>query len=183
MRRAFDERARLLRHVSGWLQEGHQGAAFGIKPVAMASAIVRFLLGEGRDAAGRTLGKVLAMDNAQLERRHDYVQWLFPLPEASSALPGAPVLSADDVMQIRSSDIAATNLRAAAARMRDFYARTRHWLVPADHNHLRITRIIKSLRLLVNDAEADAFKATILDMVRFSGAKISAKSMDFWASA
>ncbi|MDP3593898.1 opioid growth factor receptor-related protein, partial [Phenylobacterium sp.] len=117
------------------------------------------------------------MDNVQLERRHDYIQWLFPLPEASSAVPGAPVLSADDVMQIRSSDIAMTNLRAAAARMRDFYARTRHWLAPADHNHLRITRIIKSLRLLAGDAEADAFKTMILDTVGFSGANISARSM------
>lgn len=149
----------------------------------MASAIVRFLLGEGRDGAGRSLFKVLAMDNVQLERRHDYIQWLFPLPEASSAVPGAPVLSADDVLQIRSSDIAVTNLRAAAARMRDFYARTRHWLVPADHNHLRITRIIKSLRLLAGDAEADAFKTMILDTVGFSRANISARSMGFWASA
>ena len=149
----------------------------------MASAIVRFLLGEGRDGAGRSLFKVLAMDNVQLERRHDYIQWLFPLPEASSAVPGAPVLSADDVLQIRSSDIAVTNLRAAAARMRNFYARTRHWLVPADHNHLRITRIIKSLRLLAGEAEADAFKTMILDTVGFSGANISARSMGFWASA
>lgn len=149
----------------------------------MTSAIVRFLLGAGRDGAGRSLAKVLAMDNVQLERRHDYIQWLFPLPEVSSAAPGVPVLSPDDVMQIRSSDIAVANLRAAAARMRDFYARTRHWLVPADHNHLRITRIIKSLRLLAGDAEADAFKTVILDMVGFSGASISARSMGFWAMA
>ena len=74
-------------------------------------------------------------------------------------------------------------LRAAAARMRNFYARTRHWLVPADHNHLRITRIIKSLRFLAGDAEADAFKTMILDTVGFSGANISARSMGFWASA
>ena len=147
------------------------------------SAVVDFLSGDGADRAGRTLEQVLAFDDAALERHHDYIQWLFPLPEASSAVPGAPVLSADDVLQIRSSDIAVTNLRAAAARMRDFYARTRHWLVPADHNHLRITRIIKSLRLLAGDAEADAFKTMILDTVGFSGANISARSMGFWASA
>ena len=58
--------------------------------------------------------------------------------------------------------------------------------MPADHNHMRIMRImriIKSLRLLAGDAEADAFKTVILDMVGFSGAGISARSMGFWAMA
>ena len=145
--------------------------------------LLAFYRHQAPDHRGRWLQEIWRMPPNWLEQHHDYIQWLFPLPEASSAVPGAPVLSADDVLQIRSSDIAVTNLLAAAARMRNFYARTRHWLVPADHNHLRITRIIKSLRLLAGDAEADAFKTMILDTVGFSGANISARSMGFWASA
>jgi hypothetical protein len=33
--------------------------------------------------------------------------------------------------------------------MTRFYPGNDHWLVAYDHNHLRITRIIQSLRLLV----------------------------------
>ena len=32
-----------------------------------------------------------------LERTHDYIQWLFPLPERSSANPDAPRLSSADI--------------------------------------------------------------------------------------
>ena len=50
-------------------------------------------------------------------------------------------------------------LRRAAERMRAFYAATDRWLVRADHNHLRITRIVASLRDLLGQAEARAFRS------------------------
>ena len=34
-----------------------------------------------------------------------------------------------------------------------------------DHNHLRITRVIRSLRLLANDQVADGFKDKMLSLV------------------
>ena len=49
------------------------------------SPIVRFLVQDGRDGAGRTFAQVLAFGDAELERRHDFVQWLFPLGEPSAA--------------------------------------------------------------------------------------------------
>ena len=55
--------------------------------------IVTFLEGEGPDDRGRSLFDVLAFDDAALERNHDFIQWLFPLPEPSSAVPDAPVLT------------------------------------------------------------------------------------------
>jgi hypothetical protein len=149
----------------------------------MASAIVRFLLGEGRDSAGRTLADVLAFDDRAIERRHDFIQWLFPLTEASSAVPGSPVLTEDDIAQLAASEAARMNMRTAAERMMRFYSRTRHWLVPSDHNHLRISRIIRSLRLLVGDHDADGFKAQILERVAASNARVSDRSRAYWAQA
>jgi hypothetical protein len=149
----------------------------------MASAIVRFLLGEGRDGSGRTLADVLAFDDRAIERRHDYIQWLFPLTEASRAVPGSPVLTQDDIAQLAASEAARMNLRTAAARMMQFYNRTRHWLVPSDHNHLRISRIISSLRLLVGDHDADGFKAQILERVAGAEAKVSERTRAYWAQA
>lgn len=148
-----------------------------------ASPVVSFLEGEGRDAAGRTLFDVLAMDNAALERTHDFIQWLFPLPEPSAAVPGAPVLTPEDIQAVHDSEVAHIALAGGTDRMANFYRATHDWLMPNDHNHRRITRIIRSLRLLVGDAEADAFRAVILARVEATRAPISARSRGYWATA
>lgn len=151
--------------------------------MAPSGAIVAFLEGEGPDAAGRTLFDVLAMDNAALEQTHDFIQWLFPLREPSRAAPDAPVLSDAEVEAIRDSSMAQIALVAATDRMEAFYRMTHDWLMPNDHNHLRITRIIRSLRLLVGDDQADAFKAVILSMVEATRAPVSARSRGYWQTA
>ena len=147
------------------------------------SAVVRFLEGQGTDHAGRTLDAVLAFDDAELERRHDFIQWLFPLPEPSRAVPGSPVLDDADTAGIRASTAAQTNLARAAERMLAFYARTAAWRAPFDHNHLRITRIIRSLRLLAGDAAADAFRDALLGRVEAGRIPINATSLRFWREA
>lgn len=149
----------------------------------MAGPIVAFLEGEGVDGRGRTIFEVLGMDDAGLELTHDFIQWLFPLPEPSSAVPDAPVLTAAEVEAIRNSTMAQCALAAATDRMEAFYRATHAWLQAHDHNHLRITRIIRSLRLLRGDAEADAFRDAILSFVEATRAPVSARSRGYWATA
>jgi hypothetical protein len=151
--------------------------------MASPGAVVAFLEGEGPDARGRSLFDVLAMDNAALEQTHDFIQWLFPLREPSRAVPDAPVLTDDEVEAIRDSSMAQIALAAATDRMQAFYRMTHDWLMPNDHNHLRITRIIRSLRLLSGDDQADGFKATILSMVETTRAPVSARSRGYWQTA
>ena len=146
------------------------------------SAIVAFLEGEGPDARGRTLFDVLAFDDALIEQRHDFIQWLFPLTEPSAAVAGSPVLTPEDVAAIQASGMAQIALAAATDRMDRFYRATHDWLMPSDHNHLRITRIIRSLRLLSGDAQAEAFKAAILWRVEATRAPVSARSRGYWAT-
>ena len=145
--------------------------------------IVMFLEGEGTDARGRTIFDVLALNDVALERSHDLIQWLFPLPEPSQAVPDAPVLTPEDIQAIRTSDMAPIALAAATDRMAVFYQTTHDWLMPNDHNHLRITRIIRSLRLLVGDAQADAFRDAILARVEETQAPVSVRSRGYWATA
>ena len=149
----------------------------------MAGPVTAFLEGEGVDARGRSIFDVLGMDNVALERTHDFIQWLFPLPEPSAAVPEAPVLTAEDVSAIRDSTLAQCALAAATDRMEAFYRGTRDWLRPHDHNHLRITRIIRSLRLLRGDGEADAFRDAILFLVAAARAPVSARSRGYWTTA
>ena len=148
-----------------------------------AGRVLAFLEGQGVDGAGRSLFEVLAFDDAALERTHDFVQWLFPLDQPSAAVPDAPVLGEADAAAIRASTLAQCALAAATDRMDLFYRRTDQWLRPHDHNHLRITRIIRSLRLLSGDAAADAFREAILWRVEATRAPVSARSRGYWQTA
>ncbi len=149
----------------------------------VARPIVMFLEGEGTDARGRTVFDVLAMDDVAMERTHDFIQWLFPLPEPSAAVPDSPVLTPGDIQAIRVSELAPIALAGATDRMVAFYQTTHDWLMPNDHNHRRITRIIRSLRLLQGDAAADAFREAILARVEATRAPVSARSRGYWATA
>lgn len=148
-----------------------------------SSKIVAFLSGAGLDAQGRSPKDILAFSDREIEIHHDFIQWLFPLEAPSAAVPGSPVLTAEDIDQIRQSDACRANVIRAANRMVRFYAENDHWLVPFDHNHRRITRIIRSLNLLVGQEEAERFLESIESRVRASGAQVSVTSRRFWRDA
>ena len=120
------------------------------------NAVVAFLEERGQDGSGRFVSDVLNFGLGALESQPAYIPWFFPLiqPSADARSPG---LDQTDVDQIRASERARGNLLKAAQRMAWFYDQTDHWLAASDHNHGRITRIIKSLRLLVSDSVANGF--------------------------
>ena len=89
----------------------------------------------------------------------------------------------EDIEAIQGSIPAQASLAAATDRLAIFYLRTHGWLVPQDHNHLRITRIIRSLRLLRGDELAEAFKGFIMARVEDTQAPINARSLGFWTTA
>ncbi|WP_165799640.1 opioid growth factor receptor-related protein [Sphingomonas oleivorans] len=137
----------------------------------------------GTDAAGRTHAEIIGWPDVAIEQHHDFIQWLFPLPEPSRAVPGSPVLTEADRAELAASPAARERMEQAAARMLRFYRDNDHWLVPHDHNHLRISRIIRSLRLILGDSAADRFRDAIMARVAQAGASISATSLDYWSAA
>jgi hypothetical protein len=145
--------------------------------------IHEYLAGSGRDSSGRSIDTVLAFDDASIEAIHDFIQWLFPLPVASRAQPDSPVLAKAELEAIRRDPVAIGNLKRASERMATFYIANNHWLTLFDHNHLRITRIITSLRLIAGPAAAQAFYAVIADRVRTSSMPVNSRSLRFWSEA
>ena len=65
----------------------------------------------------------------------------------------------------------------------EFLERNDHWITSYDHNHLRITRAIKSLRLLTSDLVADGFRDKVTELAGDNLTLVDQKARDFWASA
>ncbi len=147
------------------------------------SILCDFLEGIGIDHRGRRLDDVLSFDDIKAEQTHDFIQWLFPLDEVSRSVSGAPVLSQTDIQLIHINSDAQANIRRSAAWFLGFLERNDQWRTKYNHNHLRITRVVKSLRLLTNDKEADEFKATIFDLLGDDLDLIDRKAVEFWEEA
>jgi Opioid growth factor receptor (OGFr) conserved region len=152
-------------------------------PPSTLAPLHAFLAGAGTDSRGRSFEMVLALSDDELESIHDYIQWLFPLQTRSGAQPFAPVLTSDEVEAIRTDTAALSNLKRAADRMLRFYRDTNWWLRSYDHNHLRITRILRSLKLLAGPDTSGAFYKAILDLHEKGGAPVNGNSLRFWAEA
>jgi hypothetical protein len=148
-----------------------------------AGPLHAYLSGADLDSRRRSVQDVLGFSNHQLEVIHDYIQWLFPLPTRSAAQPDAPVLTTSEIEAISSDTRAQSVLLLAKDRMTRFYRETDEWLTGYDHNHLRITRIIQSLRILVSPEAARDLHGTILALHQAAGAPVNSRSLQFWQQA
>ena len=145
--------------------------------------IVGFLEGKAPDHRGHILAMLLQQPDHQAEATHDYIQWLFPLDEPSRSVTGAPVLTELDIDEIRQSSLAQSNLAESARWFLGFLERNDHWIIKYNHNHLRITRVIKSLRLLASDKAADEFRDKVLALAGDNLNLVDQKARGFWRSA
>ena len=145
--------------------------------------IVSFLEGKTPDHRGRILAMLLQQTDHQAETTHDYIQWLFPLDEPSRSVNGAPVLTELEIDEIRQSSLAQANLAKSARWFLGFLERNDHWITKYNHNHLRITRAIKSLRLLTSDQAADEFRDKVLALAGDNLNLVDQKARGFWRSA
>jgi hypothetical protein len=164
--------------------------------------LTRFFAG-GRDDLGRTSDEILRWDDERLEMVHDYIQWIFPLPERSGANPSAPVLTQGSISLIRDTPEMQQRLGGGYQRMLKFYgfecegervvqspafpAVSRNWLKPGNHNHLRLTRMLRSMRLLGLGSEAASLWAALRQLYeseRSAGRRsISDETFAFWKRA
>jgi hypothetical protein len=165
--------------------------------------IVGFFEGSLPDNRGRFLSDIQSWPEARLEAVHDFIQWMFPLTEPSPVNPSAPVLDRETIKAFRAAPELRQALRASWLRMIDFYgfefsdgrvqpsagfaAKSANWLNPNNHNHLRITRILKCLRLLGLEREANAFFDCLAELYTSERRKpqpgITERTFEFWSAA
>ena len=154
------------------------------------SVILDFYAGCGTDDRGRTLAEIQAWDDAMLEDVKDYIQWLFPLPERSAFNPGAPLLTDADIAAFHDRPELHTALCKSLARMRAFYglpngrAQQANWLTPANHNMLRLSRILRCLNLTGLEHEALALLRDLEGLYKAgAGSVIGAQTLAYWRQA
>lgn len=163
------------------------------------------------DEEGRTLSSILTWPDSRLEDCHDYIQQIFPLPEQSPYNPSAPLISPEIFSAFRQRADLRGQLRQSFIRILSFYGleqrisaadsgsiedvvleivkapnfdeASRRWIIRFDHNHLRITRIIRCLRVLGLEQEAEAFFLTLARVYQSCEGKISKRSLTFWTRA
>ena len=145
-------------------------------------SLVNFLNETGPDHQGRYLRDIWDFDDKAIEQTHDFIQWMFPLTEKSMSVPGVPTLSAEDIEAIRTSEVARSNLEKSAQWYLGFLKRNDHWITSYNHNHLRITRSIKSLGLLVSQTAAEAFLNSVFDITGDRVNVVRQDAIGFWKS-
>ncbi|HEX4612278.1 MAG TPA: opioid growth factor receptor-related protein [Urbifossiella sp.] len=158
--------------------------------------IAAFYRGEP-DARGRRLDEILAWDDTRLEDRHDFIQYLFPLREPSPIVPDAPLVTDETVAAFAADETLRERLARALDRMLAFYGlrhdpatgrvdrtadfgrRAREWLTARNHNFLRLTRILTSLRLL-GLPDRSAGLLACLEGVAAEFPQVVGNSLAFW---
>jgi hypothetical protein len=165
----------------------------------MNKPIVDFYSGKATDTSGRSLREIHAWGYDELETVHDYIQWLFPLPEPSQYNRLAPVLDSEQIAKFHTDAELRAQLLASFDKMLGFYGfernnmsiirsnsweeRSRNWLRPGNHNHLRLTRILKSLSILGLKDYAHALFEALNDVFSEKSSAISDTTMEYWKRA
>lgn len=135
---------------------------------------------------------ILDLTYDQWEETHDIIQWMFPLPEKSQFNDGAPLLSADDVAMFHGNELIRDRLIENFIRWRSFLRETDYWrknriggdkeLAP-NHNHLRITRVLRCLTLLGLQRLAEDHLDYLRHEIDNNRAEVLPNTIFFWHHA
>ena len=165
--------------------------------------LVRFYLGTEPDSSGRFIGDIRKWNHERLERTHDYIQWLFPTRNRSQFNSSAPTLDEEQIRDFQYDDRLQAELIASFQQMLDFYGfilrkdegclsverspswevQLKNWLTPQNHNFLRITRILTSMRILGLAGHSRALLAALEALDKEFPDVIGNRTVGFWRSA
>ena len=162
------------------------------------SQLVEFYRGAANDSEGRSLADFWAFTDGQMESRHDFIQWMFPLEEPSQFNPDAPILTPADREAFQGDPALRDNLLKSFDRFlsflglsleedrvvpaSDFDAKRRRLNEP-NHNWLRISRVLASLRLLGLGDESQRFHQGLENLIGDGKARITAETRAYWKNA
>jgi hypothetical protein len=164
------------------------------------AALADFYRGRVADTEGRRLNDILAWPDDDLESVHDFIQWLFPLPEPSRFNAGAPLLTNEDISAFKTDPVLQANLTKSVERILTFLGLALSeqgevveganfavrvpdvWASP-NHNWLRITRILRCMTLLGMVSHAQALFRWLNGAYSSRRFPIPADTFQYWTKA
>ena len=163
----------------------------------MSSRILEFYRLEAPDSERRMIREYWQWSDAEIEQIHDFIQWMFPLDEPSSVNPDAPLLTTEDRAAFCSDSLLQGCLRKSEERFLNFlglqigpngvvgrspnFRQRIHLWKYSNHNWLRITRMLKSLRLLGFENEAKEVWKCLRKL--HDDGYVSERSFGYWNDA
>lgn len=150
------------------------------------------------DQYGRTLTYILSQNDRWLEDEHNFIQWLFPLREKGSY--PATLFDKEQEAVFQASIDLQNNMRRSLVRMLAFYGFSwngdksqivksmnyeecaQNWLTHP-HNFLRISRILRSLRLAGLLKESAAFYGALETLLSKKEKDVIGGSWAHWQKA
>lgn len=163
--------------------------------------VVEFYRGERGNHVGAKLADVMTWDHGWLEMDHDYIQWMFPSNEMSQLNCDAPEMTWEESQIFQADPELQEKVKQSFVKFLDFLGlklerdddeivvglvestegrpHPQRWMYSFNHNMLRVTRVIKSLRLTGLDRYAKAlYKVLETQRPRFSD-----NTWRFWYAA
>ncbi|KAI1381196.1 opioid growth factor receptor conserved region-domain-containing protein [Hypoxylon crocopeplum] len=158
----------------------------------------------GTDHQGRRFDDIISWPADRLESTHDFIQLLFPLPEPSQSAPTSPVLTVEATRYFRGHLGLKDNMKLALVCMMSFYGFQVdwspcgtvvtivpknvqnpyvRWYVDSSHHHRRITRIIRSLRVLGLLNESTTVWTAFRDAIEERGGDLDNSTVKIWKRA
>jgi hypothetical protein len=168
------------------------------------SQLTNFYRNEGVDSEGRTIVDILTMPSDQWEGCHDFVQWVFPLPEPSQFNADAPLLTDEDRKIFQEDPIIRHNVGCCWAKFLDFLGldeqhtgdslvvleshfldKQRRFWGPFNHNHLRITRVLRFMTLVGFQPQAKALYDFLdsASYIKWKHSTIPQSCFEYWTAA
>ena len=144
--------------------------------------IIAFLSNDGEDFKGRRLSDIWSMSDQEIEATHDFIQIVFPLDEPSQSSFHGVYLGPEDIEAAISNAAVREALIKSSEWFLGFLSRSLVWRSGYNHNQLRITRVIKCLRMLVGEQQADRFRGRVLDLLPNKRA-LSEECLRYWKEA
>lgn len=167
----------------------------------MASALIDFYQDSGEPYDWEDI--IYNWGDAELEGTKDYIQWLFPLDKPSKFNEAAPLLTAEDIAEFNEDVDLMDRLETSLRKFLEFLGLSLvnfggNWIVVKsstfssrrvviwntfNHNWMRITRILKSLKLLGRDDLANSFFSCLQQLRDREGIAASGDSFGYWQRA
>jgi len=155
------------------------------------SRAVRFYQ-DKKSGSSFTYSQVMAMSEHEWEAHHNFIQWLFPNNEKSMVVPDAPLTTKSTVLMFNKDKDLQSKLKKAFKRFLNHVGLTYSKgsvtisdpglvflrIQRRDHNRLRLTRVLRSMRLL-------GLPKLAIELYRFllTLDGIDQITLDFWEDA